>query len=438
MNFPKTTAAFFLLLLHFFPTAAQQPLSLSLSGCRERALACSEVLQQAGNKLSQSRLDREIAATAYLPKLEASAMGAYIFPDMDMAGAELRMRGSYMAGITLTQPLYAGGRIVSGRRLARIGSEAAAEEQRMSRMDVIVEADRAYWTCVAVGRKVRMLESYCSRMDTLHRQISTALAAGMATEADLLRIEAERGNIRYQLRKARSGAELCRLSLCQIVGAEPGTRLLLTDTLPAVAPPALPETSVEARPELHLLEHQIEAGEQQVRMARADMLPTVGLTAGYSYYGNIKLQGLADAGGGKAVPYTQEFRDGMGMVMLAVKVPLFRWGETRKKVRKARFDVQNARLELSRSARLLRIEAEQAARNVDDGYLLLQTAETALRQARENLRVMQNRYAASMSPLTDLLEAQSQWQQAESNLIEARTQCKIYETEYLRATGRLE
>ena len=90
------------------------------------------------------------------------------------------------------------------------------------------------------------------------------------------------------------------------------------------------------------------------------------------------------------------------------------------------------------SARLLRIEAEQAARNVDDGYLLLQTAETALRQARENLRVTQNRYAASMSPLTDLLEAQSQWQQAESNLIEARTQCKIYETEYLRATGRLE
>lgn len=51
---------------------------------------------------------------------------------------------------------------------------------------------------------------------------------------------------------------------------------------------------------------------------------------------------------------------------------------------------------------------------------------------------MRNRYAASMTPLTDLLDAQSQWQQAESNLIEAQTQYKIYETEYLRATGRLD
>lgn len=60
-----------------------------------------------------------------------------------------------------------------------------------------------------------------------------------------------------------------------------------------------------------------------------------------------------------------------------------------------------------------------------------------MRQADENLRVMRNRYAASMAPLTDLLDAQSQWQQAESNLIEAQTQYKIYETEYLRATGSL-
>ena len=44
----------------------------------------------------------------------------------------------------------------------------------------------------------------------------------------------------------------------------------------------------------------------------------------------------------------------------------------------------------------------------------------------------------SMATLTDLLDAQSQWQQAESNLIEAQTQYKIYETAYLRATGRLE
>lgn len=80
----------------------------------------------------------------------------------------------------------------------------------------------------------------------------------------------------------------------------------------------------------------------------------------------------------------------------------------------------------------------QAVQNVEDGYRMIHTAESGLRQAEENLRVMRNRYAAAMSPLTDLLDAQSQWQQAQSNLIEAQTQYMIYRTDYLRATGQLE
>jgi outer membrane protein TolC len=51
---------------------------------------------------------------------------------------------------------------------------------------------------------------------------------------------------------------------------------------------------------------------------------------------------------------------------------------------------------------------------------------------------MNDRYENAMSTLTDLLDAQSQWQQAQSNLIEAQTQYKIYQTEYLKAVGRLE
>ena len=66
------------------------------------------------------------------------------------------------------------------------------------------------------------------------------------------------------------------------------------------------------------------------------------------------------------------------------------------------------------------------------------SAELGAAEAGDNLRILRDRYLNGMCTLTDLLDAQSQWQQAESNLIDARTQCKIYETEYLRVTGRLE
>ncbi len=417
---------------------AQQPMKLSMEQCRDMALTASEELKQADNSLRQAELDDKIAATARLPKIEGSATGAYVLPDIEMTGMELAMRGTYMAGLTLTQPIYTGGKISAGRQMARLGRQIADQQLRMTRMDVLVDADNAYWSYIAVRRKVRMLESYSTQMDTIYKQTSSAVAAGMAIENDLLRIEAKRTEIEYQLQRARNGADLCRMALCNVIGAPLDTAIEPTDTTFNIESPTAMSLDIARRPEVGLLEKQIDVNMQRIRDARSEMLPTVGLSAGYSYYGNIKLNGFADMGNGTTVPYTQEFRDGIGIAMLAVKIPIFHWGESRKKLHKARYELDNSQLELQRNMRLMSIEAQQAVQNVEDGYRMIHTAESGLRQAEENLRVMRNRYAAAMSPLTDLLDAQSQWQQAQSNLIEAQTQYMIYRTDYLRATGQLE
>lgn len=417
---------------------AQQPMKLSMEQCRDMALTTSEELKQADNRLRQAELDDKIAATARLPKIEGSATGAYVLPDIEMTGMELAMRGTYMAGLTLTQPIYTGGKISAGRQMARLGRQIADQQLRMTCMDVLVDADNAYWSYIAVRRKVRMLESYSTQMDTIYKQTSSAVAAGMAIENDLLRIEAKRTEIEYQLQRARNGADLCRMALCNVIGAPLDTAIEPTDTTFNIESPTAMSLDIARRPEVGLLEKQIDVNMQRIRDARSEMLPTVGLSAGYSYYGNIKLKGFADMGNGTTVPYTQEFRDGIGIAMLAVKIPIFHWGESRKKMHKARYELDNSQLELQRNMRLMSIEAQQAVQNVEDGYRMIHTAESGLRQAEENLRVMRNRYAAAMSPLTDLLDAQSQWQQAQSNLIEAQTQYMIYRTDYLRATGQLE
>lgn len=417
---------------------AQQPMKLSMEQCRDMALTTSEELKQADNRLRQAELDDKIAATARLPKIEGSATGAYVLPDIEMTGMELAMRGTYMAGLTLTQPIYTGGKISAGRQMARLGRQIADQQLRMTRMDVLVDADNAYWSYIAVRRKVRMLESYSTQMDTIYKQTSSAVAAGMAIENDLLRIEAKRTEIEYQLQRARNGADLCRMALCNVIGAPLDTAIEPTDTTFNIESPTAMSLDIARRPEVGLLEKQIDVNMQRIRDARSEMLPTVGLSAGYSYYGNIKLKGFADMGNGTTVPYTQEFRDGIGIAMLAVKIPIFHWGESRKKLHKARYELDNSQLELQRNMRLMSIEAQQAVQNVEDGYRMIHTAESGLRQAEENLRVMRNRYAAAMSPLTDLLDAQSQWQQSQSNLIEAQTQYMIYRTDYLRATGQLE
>ena len=248
-------------------TMAQPQLSLSLEQCRAMALEHSEELQQADLSVRRAELDNQIATTAYLPKIEGTATGAYVLPDIDMMGMDLRMRGTYLAGITLTQPIYTGGKITSGKRLARIGEEAAAQQLRMTRMDVLVEADNAYWSYLAVRRKIRVLESYASQMESLYQQTRTALDAGLAIENDLLRIEAKRSEVQYQLQKVRNGADLCRLSLCRLIGTDYQTEIEQTDTTVTVTLSAESlNAGIDNRPELQLLRQQIDASRQQLRM----------------------------------------------------------------------------------------------------------------------------------------------------------------------------
>lgn len=97
-------------ILSQLPLRAQQP--LTLSDCRRMAIEHSETMRKADNAVRQAELDRQIAYANYLPKLDGSLMGLYT-KDQDLMNMTLQMRGTYLAGLNLTQPLYAGGQLTS-------------------------------------------------------------------------------------------------------------------------------------------------------------------------------------------------------------------------------------------------------------------------------------------------------------------------------------
>ena len=119
--------------------AAQESRTLSQAECRTLALANNETMQHAENDLTKAKLDKEIAFTSYLPKFSGSASAVYMLPDLDMMGMELQMKGMYMAGIMVTQPLYTGGKIMAGNKLASIGIDCAAENLRKTRMQILAD-----------------------------------------------------------------------------------------------------------------------------------------------------------------------------------------------------------------------------------------------------------------------------------------------------------
>ena len=227
------------------------------------------------------------------------------------------------------------------------------------------------------------------------------------------------------------------MALCRIIGVPFDTDIIPTDTVINVDRVDAFDYSVSERPEYKLMSLNVEASHHKIDLAKGEFLPSIGLSLGYSHYGNIRLKGNLPVSEGNSVYLNENiFNNGL-TAMVGVKIPLFHWGEGIKKVKKARIEATNARLEMEKNTRLLDLEIRQAISNLSSGYAMIETAALALCQAEANLEAVRERFSVNKVTITDVLDAEARWQQSYSNHIEARAQYRIYVTEYRRATGTL-
>lgn len=440
----KTKILILILLIDLAAGIAAKAVNLSLEQCREMALQSDEEMQIARNRVVQSDLDKAIAKTAYFPKFDINGGAFYLTPNPSMGSTmDIQMRGVYMAGISLTQPLYTGGKIITGNRLAAIGRDVANYQLDATRMDIVADAEKSYWMYVAVLSKIDMLDAYVVQLDSIYAYTQTAYELGLTTQLSVNRVEARRAELSYRLRQARSGADLCRMALCRIIGLPETEPIVPTESLDSGGGGNAPRTTrhnfagIDTRPELQLASKSIDAKKLDVKMVLSDFLPMVGLQIGWNAFGNMKMTSYTPLQDGTIYPYTQsiDYRGFVGAI--SVSIPVFHWGEGYRKVKKAKIEVENAELSFARARKLMELQAHQTYSNYIDGYELIAAAQAALNEAQSNLDAVNEQYRLGLMTLTDLLDAQAQWHTSQANLIEAKTQYRINEVEYLRSVGKL-
>lgn len=432
----KLRYLFFLVCLPAFLTAGA--MELSLRECREMALRNDEDMAMAQNRVAQADLDKGIAKTAYFPKFDINGGAFYLTPNPSMgATMDIQMRGVYMAGISLTQPIYTGGKIITGNKLAGIGQEVSRFQLEATRMDVIAEAEKSYWMYVAVLAKIDMINAYMVQLDSIYAYTKSAYEVGLTTQLSVNRVESRRSELEYRLRQAKSGADLCRMALCRIIGVDENEALVPTEQLNVLEPPEHSFGGIEKRPEFLMAMKNVDVKKLDVKMALSDFLPTVGMQIGWNAFGNMKMTSYTALPDGTMYPFTQsiDYRGFVGAI--SVTIPVFHWGEGFKKVKKAKMEVENASLFLEKNKKLMELQSHQTYNNYIEGYDLILAATKALDEAQENLIEITEQYQVGLMTLTDLLEAQAQWHTSYANLIEAKTQYKINEVEYLRNVGQL-
>jgi outer membrane protein TolC len=476
------------ILLHLtFIVKAQT--SLSLDSCRALALTNNKDLLISHEKINAAHYQRKAAFTNYLPNL--SATGAYMrnqkefsllnndqkaalsglgsnlagpigqaaagiiatYPELaplisslsgslpaalDQAGNSLvdalrtDTRNVYAGAITLTQPLYMGGKIRAYNKITKYAEELARQQHNGGMQEVIMSTDQAYWQVISLVNKKKLAEGYLKLLQQLDSDVEKMIAEGVATKADGLSVRVKVNEAEMTLTKVEDGLSLARMLLCQLCGLDLSSPITLADenmeNIPLIPTDTHFDlsTAYENRPEMRSLELATQIYKQKINVTRAEHLPSIALMGNYMVTNPSVFNS-----------FENKFK-GMWNVGVMVQLPIWHWGEGIYKTKAAKAEARIAQYQLQDAREKIELQVNQAAFKVNEAGKKLVMASKNMEKAEENLRYATLGFREGVIATSNVLEAQTAWLSAQSEKIDAQIDVKLTEIYLKKSLGTLQ
>ncbi len=341
-------------------------------------------------------------------------------------------RNMFGGAIMLRQPIYMGGAIIAVNRMADISEEMAANNLSLKTQSTIYDIDQAYWTVVSLKQKQKLANSYRDLVKKLSDDVQKMIREGVATRADGLRVDVKVNEADMQITQVENGLALAKMLLCQLCGLPMNEKVTLADEdsdslafSVSVATTYIPDSTLSCRPEIRLLQNNVSLSEQATKLVRAEYLPHVALTGGYMISNPNVYDGF------------QKKFSGVWNVGVLVQVPVWNWFESSYKVKAAKGSTQMANMELADAQEKINLQISQCRFKMSEATKRLSTAEKNIRSAEENLRSAQLGFREGVMESTDVMAAQTAWQQAQSQKLDAEVEVKLSQVNLEKALGIL-
>ena len=166
--------------------------------------------------------------------------------------------------------------------------------------------------------------------------------------------------------------------------------------------------------------------QQQERIALAEMLPNVAMVGAYTFSNPNMFDG-----------FSKRF-DGAFSIGAMVTIPLWHWGGDYNKYRIAKTNVNIAKLSLDEARDNIALQVSQATHKAQEAQKTLIAATTLLDKANENLRIAMISFKEGVIPSSDVMEAQTAWLSAHSQLIDAKIEVRLCNLYLSKALGTLQ
>ena len=328
------------------------------------------------------------------------------------------MKNGTIGSLMAVQPVFAGGQIVNGNKLAKVGEEVSKLQLQLSENEVEKTAEQYFWQLASLQEKMNTINAVDTLLRDIYKDVDVAVRAGVAMRNDLLQVQLRQNDIQSQRLKLQNGISIVRLLLSQYCGLRDTSFCISFDTVAISPSPSGEWAGVSILPEYQLLHKQVEAASLQKKLTVGQNLPTVAVGAGYNYHNIL------------------ENNHSFGMVFATVSVPISDWWGGSHAIKRKKIEHQKAVEQLEDNAQLLKIRMKNAWNGVEESYQQLQLAQRSIEQADENLRLNRNYYRAGTSKMSDLLEAQLLYQQALDKHTDAFADYQNKLLEYKQASGQ--
>ncbi|MVM39245.1 TolC family protein [Spirosoma sp. HMF3257] len=431
---------------------SQHPLSLQAS--KELALKNNVTLKNSALETEAARQIKKNAYTSYFPKINAQVLGIQAIDPMvnyQMPGGNLPVydgdpanlltptQFAYFPGasiqalqrtgigvLSVTQPVYAGGRIHIGNQLAQLGVDIKENQERLTHDDILLKTEQQYWQLVSIQEKRKTIIHYEDLLTTVEKQVNDAYKSGLIIKNDILKVQLKKSELQANKSKLMSGHQLALRQFCQTLGIAYDSTLVVNETLGDLPLPQSVYTDHDAallhRIAYQLLEQSVKASKLQTKLKEGEYLPQVAVgLVGYYANGLIK--------GGNSLSN--------GLVYGTVSVPVSDWWSGKYMVQEQRIREQMAGNTLTDTKALLKLQMDKAWVDVMESYRQIGLLEQTQMQARENVNVTQSSYRSGLVTVADLLEAQALLGETEDKLVEAKAHYRLAVSTYWQLTHSL-
>lgn len=335
------------------------------------------------------------------------------------------------ATVALNQQLF-NMAVFTGLKAAKSTKEFYQINADLTEEQVIEKVANSYYEVYKTQSQIKTIDKTIENTTRVRDVISSLFENGLAKKIDLDRTNVALNNIKSTRQQLVNALELQENALKYLIGMDISTPITLPENTFDVSKNILLDETVniENRTEVKLLQKQTELLELNKKATEAQAYPTLSLNANYGYLGI-----------GDKFPWFQAYPGAywsdFAAVGLNLNIPLFTGGSTKAKIKQAQNQIDMLEADKKDALLALDLSLRNAVAQLQNSLLTLQTQKSNVNLAQEVLTNVENNYKYGLATLTDLLDAETSYSDAQNNYTNALLDYKLAEVQLIKAKGDL-